>query len=490
MRNEKCGVAFGAVACARPALAAVHLTFCIEHFAFCISPSTRRARRPAMTLIELLVVIVILTTLVAAAIPLLAPSSTERQLREASRGLNTMLAAAQARATAQGRPYGVALKRLSQDTGRKNLITSSNPTNDNGAAIEVFLVEQPQPYAGFDETSAVQIAIDNGATGGPGQVLVRFVRHVAPDVSSPPSADRLPVGWDPDLLPPGLLRPGDVIETGGTRLMFTDDGGNDPNTFDQNGFYTPNAGTPDGTLVTRPINSTGQIDALNVITDSLGQRLREPPPSGAFVAPYWTAPMPYKILRQPVPTSDEPYQLPEGTAIDLRASGVGNEEYFHVPAPPGSGVTRVDNSDGIIIMFAPEGRVWRVYYSLAPSSLTIRGEGPVVDNVYLLVGANVPPPPLAEQDPTLDVNHPQWVAAVTEEQKRALKQPINWLRGDSVWIVIGAASGRIATIENAFVDPAAFSVGTYATLPPEIRRTAQILAAREFTRDVSQLGGR
>ncbi len=53
----------------------------------------RRGEHPTpprgMTLIELLVVIVILTTVVAAAIPIMAPSNVDRQLREASRTANT-----------------------------------------------------------------------------------------------------------------------------------------------------------------------------------------------------------------------------------------------------------------------------------------------------------------------------------------------------------------------------------------------------------------
>jgi prepilin-type N-terminal cleavage/methylation domain-containing protein len=60
--------------------------------------------RAGMTLVELLVVIVILTTVVAAAIPIMAPSNVDRQLREASRTLNTFITGAQARAIASGRP--------------------------------------------------------------------------------------------------------------------------------------------------------------------------------------------------------------------------------------------------------------------------------------------------------------------------------------------------------------------------------------------------
>ena len=83
--------------------------------------------------------------------------------------------------------------------------------------------------------------------------------------------------------------------------------------------------------------------------------MRDLPAGSTPNAPFWTNPSPYKILRQPTPTSDEPFQMPEGTAIDLRASGVGTDDYFYVP-----GVH--DNAQGIIIMFAPEGRVSEVTF--------------------------------------------------------------------------------------------------------------------------------
>src|SRR6187200_1228614 len=103
-----------------------------------------RTIRRAMTLIELLVVIVILTTIVAAAIPLMSPNNDDRRLREAARSVNTYITGAQTRAIATNRPYGVALKRLSQDTKR---------TEDRGVCLEMFYVAQQPPYAGFDSNS-------------------------------------------------------------------------------------------------------------------------------------------------------------------------------------------------------------------------------------------------------------------------------------------------------------------------------------------------
>ncbi len=69
----------------------------------------------------------------------------------------------------------------------------------------------------------------------------------------------------------------------------------------------------------------------------------------------WTQPLRYKVLRRPARTSDEPYQLPEGTAIDLRASGIGNDKFFYTMDPIDS-EKRVDNPFDVTILFAPEGR--------------------------------------------------------------------------------------------------------------------------------------
>jgi type II secretory pathway pseudopilin PulG len=417
-----------------------------------------------MTLIELLVVIIILTTIVAAAIPIIAPSNDDRRLREATRGLNTFIMAAQARAIELQRPYGIALKKRSQDTGRND---PTEADNDNSACIEVFYVEQPPPYTGFDESSAAMAALDNGPNGGAGQVLVRFVRRGKDD------SDDLPIGWDPDLLPTGVLRPGDVIEMGGNQFRFTD------TDFDLNtGCYRPDSGEPDGTLVTVPVNDTGQM--FDIKYDNLGNEV------GAVLkpeVPFWTAPAPYKILRQPAYTSAEPYQLPEGTAIDLRASGVGTNDYFSVP-----GVH--DNPYPVLIMFAPEGRISRVYFNRTPGNSgnpLPPFDQPVVDNVYLLVGRveSVPAPP-AGDDPTLDASTVS--AATTDLQRQEMREPINWLRDESRWIVLGPQSGRIVTIENAFVDLAPIANMTAKT--SEERRNEQIRAARELTREMAQLGGR
>lgn len=464
------------------------------------------ALRPplGLTLVELLIVIIILSTLVSAAIPILAPSNDDRRLREATRGANSFISAAQMRAIQLQRPFGVAIKRLSQDTN-----TSDDPNDahdDNAVSVEMFYVEQPAPYRGFDRTSTARIARH---TNRPGLVFVEFL--VRGTTNESPS--RYPAGWDADLFPPGVIRPGDVIEIDGTRyelLPFSTEFPQTPPTVTStvnivNGFYVPTSSGAAVRIEAQPLNDTGQM--MNVEFDLLGRRMRDLAAGANPQAPYWTNPAPYKILRQPMPTSDEPFQMPEGTAIDLRASGLAIEfknntasGFFYNP-DVADVQTRVNNGDPVIVMFTPEGSVERLRLNEqnveapgvgTPPALELYDERPT-SNIFLLVGRreNAPPPVLAD-DVSLDVG--KWGDLTTEQQRQDAKETVNWLRGESRWIVIGSQSGRVATVENAFVDPARFFVSN----PPEnfggetyeVRRARQIHAAREFAREMVQAGGR
>jgi hypothetical protein len=238
-------------------------------------------------------------------------------------------------------------------------------------------------------------------------------------------------------------------------------------------------------IMARPLNNSGQ--QINPRHDISGKEIGSQP--APYKPPYWALPAPYKIFRQPTPASDPPYQLPEGAAIDLRASGVGSGDYFYWP-----GIH--DNNEQVMIMFSPEGKVSRVSYNQKFGDDTVADaifNEPVVDNLYLLVGRreNISAPDVKKDDPTLQSSI---VGVTIEDDRNKLRKPLNWLGGGSRWVVIGSQTGRIATIENAFVDMATIYTDnvTNGTLKQgtEDLRTAQILAAREFTREMAQVGGR
>lgn len=449
----------------------------IPHSALHTPPSRR-----GLTLIELLIVSVILVTLVATALPVLTPSTTERRLREATRGLNTYITKVQAQAIGSGRPVGIALKRLSSETDNADA---------RGVCLEVFTVEQPAPYAGFDQNSAVRVAL-NGSASDPvingyswPTVIIDFVNRGANN-----NNDGLSAGWDADLFPPGLIRPGDVIEVQGNRyelLALTT-----ANNL-QNGYYTEenhrltNA-TPTR-IVARPLNDSGQV--LNPVYANNGNRLTSQGLASIALdrddtfRPFWTEASAYKILRQPVTTSAAPYELPEGVAIDLEASGVVGEVPFHFFDDTSSKAfvnnVETENDQPIYIMFTPEGSVERVQMLRNGGRVT----GAPVGNVSLLVGRRE----LIPASTTVDLT------SSNQNELELEKNKLNWLNLESRWVTIGAQSGSVVTTENAFVtlsDILALDYDGDGTVDNDRLETrmGQIAVAQEFAREMRRTGGR
>ncbi|MCA9239434.1 MAG: type II secretion system protein, partial [Planctomycetales bacterium] len=461
-------------------------------------------------LVELLVVMAILAILLGAAIPVLAPASDARRIREAARAAHTFISGAKVRAKETGRPFGVALKRLSKDTGR---------AEDNGVCLEMYYVEEPPPYAGFDDNARAMLSYDLNSSGAivPGQINVRFVRV---------SAATGRVVNDPL---PRLFRVGDRIQLGSVVLEFNDTG----SAFDaRTGYYTDIGSTIGakvvagnkavGSSTVQPTSRYTQL--LNLVYDNDLLLIAN---GGNPAVPYWTAPLRYKILRQPVKTSNEAFQLPNKMAIDLEACGMGDGTRLHdpyarvnpanEPNPAWESGWREDkplgpdNDDDIIIMFSPEGAVAEVLYNAGPrdeDGNNTTGQNGDFDaypvrrlassNVFLLVG-------LRENIVGADVDAPDidfGKSFDSAADKEKAKKKINWLNGDSRWLVIGARTGALATAENAFVDPQDYADGpldgTVTSGPMLVdaadelsyRRGLEIQAAREFARQAIGMGGR
>ncbi len=146
----------------------------------------RRCGRPGLTLVELLVVIIILTTLVAAALPIMAPNTETRRLREAARTLQTVVTTAQTKATELGRPYGIWLEKQSATIQTQSALTGMSPPDpdprDMGAVLTVYFCEEPAPFAGFSYESSVDARTGPAGTGA-GHVH-RGVRALQPQCAA------------------------------------------------------------------------------------------------------------------------------------------------------------------------------------------------------------------------------------------------------------------------------------------------------------------
>lgn len=450
-----------------------------------------------MTLVELLVVVVLITVLVSTAIPVISPGGDDRKIREASRNLNAYLQGAQARAQETGRPFGVALRRLSAATGRGE---------DNAVSSVVEYVEVPPHFTGFGATSSVRFARSlryaPAADAGPVAELARdesddvgplWVQFVARGGT----VTGLPPGWAPDLVPPAFLRPGDTLEVHGQRYTLLDRNrlnttGADPtaraidltptaadavedgatNLFFPGSTQVPGGmvtllAVPEGVAPSTPVE---RLPPLVARYDLRGGSLAAS--STVDDAPFWTEPSRYRILRQPVPAGGEPLELPSGVAIDLQASvfGTGQRLYSpHVDAENDSATSfRVRPSD-VLVLFSPQGGIERVHGVVAiedGADDTSAGDdfGPtlapttVTSYLALCVGRRelIPAKPVgavskaAYKEP-IDLYRDVVQPGLSETEARELTDQYNWLNLDSRWVLVAGTTGAVSTVESRAV---------------------------------------
>ncbi|MGQ9564840.1 MAG: prepilin-type N-terminal cleavage/methylation domain-containing protein [Thermogutta sp.] len=390
---------------------------------FTITSLRRRQERRGVTLLELLVVVTILLILLAVMVPRLRPMMEQRRVREASRTVSGFFYAARSRAMETGRPVGVAIERL-----------KTQPE----AAVTLRMVEEPPPYAG-DVIGARAIIRRLGAT------LSFQVLLAAADVGSM-ITQKIPVMQN------------DIITFESQAVSYRILG------LDQNqdGTRDPD---PDGIIgdPNFPVSST----PLVVLLVELAEVADTPWPSTADpAAPFpptgiGSRPVNFQIARRPESTAAAPVRLPSGTVIDLYSSGtdsmalLGNPGGF-VPRDHNANTVDVEDPTPVVVLFAPEGRVQRVFYQNQQEAVT--------ESVYFLIGRweRMPAQPKEPRDPPL-----------------AEDGLYNWEDITNFWLVINPNTGLVITAPvsgNLMVN--------------NLKRPNDLYAARNDARQMKGVGGR
>jgi type II secretory pathway pseudopilin PulG len=378
-------------------------------------------RTYGLTLVELLVVVVILTTLVAAALPVMAPSSETRRLREAARSLNTMITTAQSKATELGRPFGIWLEKQSIQTQR---------AEDRGAVMTVFYCEEPAPFGGFDENSAAILQFD----GSTGQFMAVFGSY-----------DPLTAQFVRQALPPGIFRPGDLLELHDKVFQIL------PGPANQVDASTGYLQTTDRLL----LGYSGTPGPFLYVT------YQPNPPISGFGSNTWTLPQPYTIRRQPQKV-DDPLQLPAGIAIDLEASG-DRSRFFHDPLRPDAPVS---SDSPVAILFSPGGALHSVYRNEGGDGTATFGAQQVMNDA----GDGAIHFMIAKRE------------LVGESQLEPTKA--SWLDPESLWVSVAPQTGRVVTEVNSVTQQAALVAQDYTDL------VRQRLDSRAFAQKMQSIGGR
>ena len=233
-------------------------------------PVRPEAPSAGLTLVELLVVIVILTMVTAATIPLMAPVTSQRKVRESAPPVgNDALAGAGTR-TVNG-PAGRCLDRAA--------IATSWRISRTNTSLDLFLCEVPPPYSGESTTAGCRIGDPAApARHGTGRALRRWASRDAPAESDPPGRSC-------------------SIQLSRTRLQDR-----------------------------RP-RGRRRVHQRSAVYHSTAAFINAPAGGNANAA------LPYQIFRQPVKSADSPATLPVGALIDLQWSGIGNTRDFAVSTP-------------------------------------------------------------------------------------------------------------------------------------------------------------
>jgi type II secretory pathway pseudopilin PulG len=224
--------------------------------------------RSALTLVELLVVIVILLILTTVALPLLAPDTEGRRLREAGRMVSAYVAGTRNRAIETGRPAGVQFERMA---------------NNLNACMVLHTVEVPPPYSGESLNSRCKVYW----YGSPAKLYAHCDPLNTSDFNNT------------------LVRVGDLIkfnyQNRSYRITGPATSATDPTVSGEIIELDTSAGTP----LPWPLSTATSNDASDINMNMA---------------------MPYQIIRQPVKSAIPALQLPEGAVVDLCMSGEGMDK--------------------------------------------------------------------------------------------------------------------------------------------------------------------
>jgi type II secretory pathway pseudopilin PulG len=177
---------------------------------------------------------------------------------------------------------------------------------------------------------------------------------------------------------------------------------------------------------------------------------------------------PFNIIRMPTKSAASALQLPSPAAIDLTWSGFDQEASNPVPT------WGVYDNNPVIIMFAPNGSVDKVYVTSSSGFSWVR----VTSAVYLLVGRRD-----EVDNPANTAAAPPWSypgAAATDAA-------CNVYDLTSLWVSVNASTGLIVVTDNAQctpappAGPATYSVGNVSTT---------CMQARTFARQQDAMGGK
>jgi prepilin-type N-terminal cleavage/methylation domain-containing protein len=387
-----------------------------------------KRHRLGFTLVELLVALAVITVLASIALPATKSMLKEQRLTRSASMLQSAIQEARARAVADG-GGGLIIDR--RGTGS---------ITDRCEAVQIRFASTPPSYRG--EPGANQALF--GSYGGalpPGIVLVTLwfpaeaamIGRSATDLANGKSLS--------------LINIGDTVTVGDVRLPMKIYGINslpvapafpnaNPTEVDRNN---------DGLNASQiPNENLPGLELLN--WERVILQIPETNQTFSRFVGKWVS---FSIQRSPQPAIAQPITMPNGTSIDLTASGIGSGGHQFSPfaikgnyrdtssSPFGNAV---DDFGPIYILFNSRGELSRV---IAGQYSTPGNDIPITGDVFLLVGEAgqvkaAPDEQLEDQDPS----------PLTDKAKDGTTPLLN---PESVWVTLRSRSGDV--ISSPWTNP-------------------------------------
>ncbi|MCC7087006.1 MAG: prepilin-type N-terminal cleavage/methylation domain-containing protein [Pirellulales bacterium] len=414
--------------------------------------------RRAFTLVELLVVIVILSLITVATIPIVRPALDTRRVREAARLLSAQITEAQARAAEIGRPAGIWIEKLRMPA------STTGADFEPAAAMNLYLCEVPQPYAGDNTNSVAGVTIV--PTGSQSNIVTApgFPPVSVTTYQGLMTLSAMDTSWI------GILRPGDLVQFAYRgikyRLLNPNSSSNSNVTLDPKGNYKPTAA-----LAIFPIEPAFDTEFIyNYATTprtKVTPIFRYLPP--AALAGGWN--VPFQIFRQPIRLSTTPLQMPGNTAVDLLSSGVGLLPFYQLDSSIAAVnqfvINDLSTNDGIlnrqpiIITFKPTGSLDKLY---------MRGNQFILsDPLYLLVGKR--------EKIAAAGSSPSYSAA---DDRETQTDKHNFRDLENIWVAVNPQSGLVTTAEVAeFPDASITGANDTEKLINALNRSRQLATSAQ-----------
>ncbi|MBM4004331.1 MAG: hypothetical protein FJ295_13775 [Planctomycetes bacterium] len=429
----------------------------------------------AFTVIEMLVVLGIIALLIAAAIPLIKPAFKDRKLREASRQLNALFAAAKARAAEHGRHVAIWFERdpnipnrcldiymadvpapYAGDVSGARALVRFNPTlaNNLRKPNENFLLKWQLDFAyNATQHAANTMLVDTYSLIKVGEsFLIRFENQgafyactrIESGMANNPSDDVFAISIPPEPGPYPLPYPNYPAMV---PLLEPFPKGQPP----EGGWHKGQ----DGEWGVANVDDDGDNVIGNIREAGMG--------NGDDVA----IGLSYQIYRRPMKSARSSLQMPNGTAIDLGFSGISatGKQFDAYPALGSASLT--PTTQPVVVTVTPTGSVDRVYLGTDRPFLSVEG------TVHLLVGHN---------DLTTGVNLPDSGDPIPPPALPPLLQSLATTNiGDTTcyWVSFGNRTGGVATENNADFN-----------LPIPIVNLGDLLAnSRQLVRSSQSKGG-